>query len=191
MSDRSMRIKAILSLGILIGFGTVSTLASWTGQATATSNVSTATVALGVGATATTATSASYQMPVSGNNLFPGSTLASVVTVKNTGSISAPYVFGGRITESGNAALGAALNIVVKTGATVSGTGSSVTCSGGTTLLSKNAGSQFGSASAARPLAAGSSETLCVQYSLPVTAANTLQGATTAITLDFTSTVGS
>lgn len=191
MSDLSMRVKAILSLGILVGFGAVSTLASWTGEATATSDISTATVTLAVGATSGTATTASYQMPITGNNLFPGSTSASVVTVKNTGSISAPYVFAGRITGSGSTALGTALNIVVKTGATVSGSGSSVTCSGGTALLTKNAGSQFGSATASRPLASGGSETLCVQYSLPVTASNTLQGATTTIAMDFTSTVGS
>jgi len=191
MNDKSIRIKAVLSLGILVGFGAVSTLASWTGQATATSSISTATVALGVGGTAGSASSVSYQMPITGNNLFPGATSASVVVVKNTGSISAPYSFQGKITESGSATLGSALGIQVKTGASVSGSGSSVTCSGGTVLMTKTAGSKFGSASATRPLTPGASESLCVQYSLPVTAANALQGASTTIALDFTSTVGS
>jgi len=191
MSERSARIKAVLSLGVIVGFGAVSTLAAWTGEATATSSISTATVALGVGGTAGTATSASYQMPINGSSLFPGASSASVVVVKNTGSISAPYVFQGKITEAGTTTLGAGLNVVVKTGATVSGSGSSVTCSGGTTLMMKNAGAQFGGASNPRPLTSGSSETLCVQYSLPVNAANALQGASTTLSLAFTSTVGS
>lgn len=191
MSERSMRIKAVLSLGILIGFGAVSTLASWTGEATATANISTATVALGVGATPGSASSSSYQMPISGNNLYPGATSASAVTVKNTGSITAPFVVQGKITESGATSLGAGLDVVVKTGASISGSGATVTCSGGNELMKKNAGSQFGSTSAPRTLAAGESETLCVQYSLPLNAANNLQGASTTITLNFTSTVGS
>lgn len=191
MNERSLRIKALLSLGILVGFGTVSTLASWTGQATATANVSTATVALGVGASAGTATSTTYQMPITGSSLFPGASSGSTVTVKNTGSIAAPYAFQGRVIESGSGTLGAGLGVIVKTGATLSGTGSSVTCSGGTTLLTKNAGAAFGGATTARPLASGASETLCVQYSLPLSAANALQGASTTIELEFTSTVGS
>lgn len=191
MSGKSIRVKAILSLGILVGFGAVSTLASWTGQATATSNISTATVALGVGATTGSATSASYQMPINGNNLFPGASSASVVVVKNTGSISAPYSFQGKITESGGATLGSALTILVKTGATLSGSGSKVTCSGGEELLTKGAGSSFGKPTQTTLLTPGASESLCVQYSLPLTAANALQGASTTISLDFTSSVGS
>lgn len=191
MNDKSIRIKAVLSLGILVGFGAVSTLASWTGQATATSSISTATVALGVGGAAGSASSASYQMPIMGNNLLPGATSASIVVVKNTGSISAPYSFQGKITESGSATLGSALSIQVKIGASVSGSGSSVTCSGGTVLMTKTAGSKFDSPTDTRTLTPGSSESLCVQYSLPVTAANALQGTSTTIALDFTSSVGS
>ncbi|MGP9490165.1 hypothetical protein ACT3UD_14375 [Glutamicibacter sp. 287] len=191
MSTRSIRIKAILSMGILVGFGAVSTLAAWTGTATATSNISSATVALGVGATAGAANATTYQMPITGNNLYPGTSSASTVVVKNTGTISAPYTVQGKITESGASTLGAGLNISVKIGATVSGSGSNVTCSGGTTIVSKSAGAQFNGSSTPRSLDSGASELLCIQYSLPTTAANSLQGATTSIGLTFTSTVGS
>lgn len=191
MSRRSVQIKAILSMGILVGLGAVSTLAAWTGTATATTSITAARVSLGVGATAGNATSASYSVPVSSVSWYPGVSAAAVVVVKNTSTVSLPYSIKGSITESGGLELGKAMNVVVKTGATVSGTAPAATCSGGTTLVTKAAGSAFG-ADVARPtLAADASETLCVQYSLPATAANNLQGATTRLDLVFTGTVGS
>lgn len=191
MSTRSMRVKAILSMGILLGFGAVSTLAAWTGSATATSTVESATIALGVGDTAGSATSKTYAMTITGNNLYPGAGSVSTVTVKNTGSISAPYTVSGNVAETGSGTLGAGLAITAKVGATVSGSGSNMTCSGGTIIVSKNAGAPFSASSAARTLAAGSSEALCVQYSLPISAPDALQGSSTSISLNFTSTVGS
>jgi hypothetical protein len=186
-----MQIKAMLTLGILVGFGAVSTLAAWTGTATATSNISSATVALGVGATADAASATTYQMPITGSNLYPGTSSVSTVLVKNTGTISAPYTVQGKVTESGATTLGAGLNISLKIGATVSGSGANVTCSGGTTIVSKSAGAQFNGSSIPRTVDSGASESLCIQYALPTTAANSLQGATTSIGLTFTSTVGS
>lgn len=191
MSRRGMQIKAMLTLGILVGFGAVSTLAAWTGTATATSNISSATVALGVGAMADAASATTYQMPITGSNLYPGTSSVSTVLVKNTGTISAPYTVQGKVTESGATTLGAGLNISLKIGATVSGSGANVTCSGGTTIVSKSAGAQFNGSSIPRTLDSGASESLCIQYALPTTAANSLQGATTSIGLTFTSTVGS
>ncbi|QEP08382.1 SipW-dependent-type signal peptide-containing protein [Glutamicibacter sp. ZJUTW] len=191
MSRRSVQIKAILSMGILVGLGAVSTLAAWTGTATATSSITAAKVSLGVGATASGATSASYTVPLSSVNWYPGVSAAALVVVKNTSSVPLPYSIKGSITESGVVELGKAMAVVVKIGSTVSGTAPNATCSGGTTLITKAAGSAFG-ADVVRPvLAADASETFCVQYSLPTTAANNLQGATTKLDLTFTGTVGS
>ena len=191
MSRRSVQVKAILSMGILVGLGGVSTLAAWTGTATATSSITAAKVSLGVGATASSATSESYTVPVSSVNWYPGASAAAVVVVKNTSTVALPYAIKGSVTDSGGVELGKAMQVLVKTGSTVSGTAPNATCSGGTTLVTKAAGSAFG-ADAVRPvLAADASETLCVQYSLPVNAANNLQGATTKLDLVFTGTVGS
>lgn len=191
MSRRSVQVKAILSLGILVGLGGVSTLAAWTGTATATSSITAAKVSLGVGATASSATSESYTVPVSSVNWYPGASAAAVVVVKNTSTVALPYSIRGSVTDSGGVELGKAMQVLVKTGSTVSGTAPNATCSGGTALVTKAAGSAFG-ADAVRPvLAADASETLCVQYSLPVNAANNLQGATTKLDLVFTGTVGS
>ncbi|RWZ85201.1 SipW-dependent-type signal peptide-containing protein [Glutamicibacter sp. HZAU] len=191
MSRRSVQIKAILSMGILVGLGAVSTLAAWTGTATATSSITAAKVSLGVGATASGATSASYTVPLSSVNWYPKVSAAAIVVVKNTSSVSLPYSIKGSITESDGAELGKAMEVVVKTGSSVSGTVPNATCSGSAKTLEKSPGSAFSAdAKSLGELAAGATETFCVQYSLPENAANNLQGATTKVDLVFTGTVG-
>lgn len=185
---RATQVKALLSMGILLGFGAVSTLAAWTGTATATSSLGAATVSLGVGATAVDTNS--YTVPITGTNWYPGMSQAAVVVVKNTGSVAVPYSISGSITETGAGALGNALNVLVTTG-TVTGTSPNVTCSGAH-LLEKPALAPFPAAALGpAPLAPQASATLCVQYSLPAGAASSLQGATTSVKLTFTATVGS
>jgi predicted ribosomally synthesized peptide with SipW-like signal peptide len=192
MSRRSVQIKAILSLGILVGLGTVSTLAAWTGTATATSSITAAKVSLGVGATASGATSASYTVPLSSVNWYPGSSAAAIVVVKNTSSVPLPYSIRGSITESGGVELGKAMEVLVKTGATVSGSAPDATCLGGAEAIKKGPGFAFAAeAVSLGELAVGATATFCVQYSLPFNAVNNLQGATTKLDLVFTGTVGS
>lgn len=185
---RGMQLKALLSMGILLGFGAVSTLAAWTGTATATSSLGAATVTLGVGATAVDTNS--YTVPISGANWYPGLSQAAVVVVKNTGSVTVPYSISGSITETGAGALGNALNVVVTTGA-VTVTAPNSFC-GGAHLLEKPALAAFPSAAAGpATLAPQASVTLCVQYSLPAGAASSLQGNSTSVKLTFTASVGS
>lgn len=187
MSRRGIQVKALLSMGILVGFGAVSTLAAWTGTATATSTMSAATVALGVGKTESDSTT--YTVPLETADWYPGMSQAAIVVVKNSGSIAVPYTITGSITEAVSGKLGSALAIVVTDG-TVSGSAPNATCTG-SPLLSKGATEPFPAASARLALAPGASETLCVHYSLPTSAANTLQGNSTTVNLTFTATVGS
>lgn len=192
MSRRSVRIKAILSMGMLVGLGAVSTLAAWTGTATATSNITAAKVSLGIGASASGATSASYTVPVSSVNWYPGASAAAIVVVKNTSSVALPYSIKGDITESGGVELGKAMQVLVKTGATVSGSAPNATCLGGAVAIEKGPGFAFAAeAVSLGELAVGATATFCVQYSLPLNAVNNLQGATTKLDLVFTGTVGS
>lgn len=187
MTRRSMQIRALLSLGILVGLSSVSTLAAWTGTATATSNITSGTVALGAGATAGTASKATYPVPIPTTNWYPGTTAAATVVVMNTGSLPAQYSIKGSINEDSDGVLGQNLVVSVKTGSAVSSTA----CSGEKEILSKAAGTIF-SGEAIRPkLEPGAYESICVQYSLPATAASSLQGETTTINLVFTSSVGS
>ncbi len=186
-----MQVKALLSMGILVGFGAVSTLAAWTGTATATADISAATVSLVAGAT-NSATTTDYTVPIAGANWYPGMSQAALVVVKNTSPISVPYSITGSVTESGSGTLGNALNVVVTPGWTVSGTAPNATCTGtGTQLITKISLGTFPGAKPGSTLAPGGSETLCVQYSLPTNAASGLQGNSTTVKLTFTATVGS
>lgn len=189
MSRRGMQVKALLSMGILVGFGAVSTLAAWTGTATATATINAATVSLGAGATGST-TSTSYTVPVTEANWYPGMSQAALVVVKNTSPISVPYSITGSVMETGNGTLGNALNVIVKTGGSVSGTAPNATCLG-TSLITKSSLGSFPAAELRSPLTPGGTETLCVQYTLPTNAASGLQGNSTTVKLTFTATVGS
>ncbi|QXQ09940.1 hypothetical protein [Paeniglutamicibacter sp. Y32M11] len=189
MSRRGMQVKALLSMGILVGFGAVSTLAAWTGTATATAEISAAKVSLGVGEMAG-ATSNDYIVPITGANWYPGMNQAALVVVTNTSPIAVPLSITGSVPDTGTNTLGNALSVVVKAGGSVDGTAPAATCSG-TLVINKSAGADFPTATSRPTLAPGASETLCVQYSLPATASNTLQGKSTTVKLTFTATVGS
>ncbi|PYI37605.1 hypothetical protein CVS30_14485 [Arthrobacter psychrolactophilus] len=184
---RSMQIKAMLSLGMLVGLGAVSTLASWTGGATATAHITAATVSLGIGGTAGGATT--YTVPITGSNWYPGMSQAQKLVVTNTSTVAVPYSISGSFTDVPAAGLGLAMTLLVSDGA-VQGTTSNATCSGAQ-ILKKDAMAAFTAPVNRGSLAAGASDTFCVQYQLPLGAANTLQGATTSMTLTFTATVGS
>jgi hypothetical protein len=189
MSRRGMQVKALLSMGILVGFGTVSTLAAWTGTATATSTISAATVSLGVGKTASDAST--YTVPLDSTDWYPGMSQVAMVTVKNTGSLAVPYTIAGSVTESGGGSLGDALSVRVVPDGVADGSAHAATCRG-TEVLTKPALDSFPPAVDRPSLAApGGSETLCVQYSLPTNADNALQGKSTSVKLTFTATVGS
>lgn len=194
MSRRGIQIKAMLTLGILVGFGAVSTLAAWTGTATATSTISAGTVSLGIGGAAENATAATYSVPIAGTDWYPGLSRAAVVVVKNTGSLTVPYSIAGSVAETGTGTLGQGLEISVRINSGLNGTAPNKTCT--TTVpedvvYSKPAKVPFAGASEPRTLASGSSETLCVQYTLPKTASNELQGNATSVELAFTATAGS
>lgn len=185
---RGMQLKALLSLGLLAGIGAVSTLAAWTGGATATSEIGAGTVAIGVGAPGSSA-GAEYTLRVDGANWYPGMNRAAMVTVQNTGTLSVPYSVSGSVTETGVGKLGAGLRVRVTSGSVVGGVAGNATCNGAE-VLNKNPSSGFPAPSILPELAADDEQALCVQYSLPTDAPNSLQGNSTTITLTFTATAG-
>ncbi|SEE63294.1 hypothetical protein SAMN04489740_1982 [Arthrobacter alpinus] len=180
----SVRVKALLSLGLLAGFGAVFTLAAWTGTATATSDISAATVFIAVGADEN-ATNVSFTIPMATANWYPGMSQAALVTVKNTGTSNVSYAVQGATTG----ALGTAMAVGVSIGGTVqNGSATGGTCSVTPPVYSKSGGTIFPAAST-HPLGnldAGAWATFCVQAQLPLGAASTLQNQSTGITLTFT-----
>ena len=87
--------------------------------------------------------------------------------------------------------LSGALTVKVTGDTAVSGTSPAITCNG--TALTGTASTLGGLTdtpliSTGRQLAAGASETICIQVTLPANANTSLQGATSAVSFTFTGT---
>ena len=173
----SVRLRALLSLGIVAGFGAVGTLAAWTDSATATAQFSAGTLDLTLNGEADDAVDLTS---LTMTNMYPGSAKAAVLTVANTGSL--PFAYNFATTATGNAALATALTLSVAPGGLAA---DGINCAG--TALSLGSASLAGSSlTSARTLAPAAAEQLCIRVSLPAAADNSLQGTSTTATLTFT-----
>ncbi|MDO9380342.1 MAG: TasA family protein [Nocardioidaceae bacterium] len=180
------KVKALLSLGVVLGVGAVGTMAAWTDNATATSTFSTGNVQIRL----TDNNVQAYGFTtLSMTNMAPGYSKASVLKVKNTGSLDFGYTISAAATDSGNVAgLGAGLRVKITADTTVSGSGNAITCSG-TALTGANGVAPAAVNAAARNLVGTTgNETLCFQVSLPTDASTQLQSASTSIVFTFTAT---
>jgi predicted ribosomally synthesized peptide with SipW-like signal peptide len=186
--SRSVQVRALLSVGILLGGGGVATLAAWSDNATATTTFSTGNIDLKLNSNDT------ITIP-NLTNLRPGSTQAVAIAVSNTGTLPVTYTVVG----AGTGTLGPALTAAVYTGGTPTNPagGTTSSCSGtAITTTGASAPSVVGTlVGTGRPLAGATgtpqviaSEALCVLFTLPTTAPTTLQSQSTNITLTFTAT---
>lgn len=175
----SVRLRALLSLGIVAGSGAVGTLAAWSDSATATAQFSAGTIDLTVNGEVDDAVELTS---LTMGNMYPGSGKAAVLTVANAGTL--PFTYNFTTTAGGSAALAAALTVSVAPGGLAA---DGVSCAG--TPLPLGSASLSGSSfSVARPLGTGVTEQLCVRVSLPASAADSVQGTTTTATFSFTAT---
>jgi predicted ribosomally synthesized peptide with SipW-like signal peptide len=183
-----VRVRALLSLGVALGIGSVGTFASWTDDVTITGTTFTAgTLDLQVNNVDSYATT-SLSMPA----MVPGNTSAEILTVKNNGTVPAKYTLTGGLTGTYaadyNTAGATGLLLTIRLGGTKSGT----TCTGGTALVSDQPLTNTTTTTilAKRPTsaltAAGGNEVLCFQVKLADTAPSSLQGK--AVTATFTAT---
>lgn len=197
---RSGRVRALLSLGLLLGITQVGTLASWTDSATAQGgNFSSGTLDLTVGE------SSADQLSGPGGSwthtnlaltaMAPGESVARSLTVGNGGSVLLTY--NATVVTSNNDLFNATtpgLQLTVVEGATVGNTGTQAsnnrigTCTDGSatsltnTDVSTSASGLHGSAVS---LAAGASRTYCVLAKLATTSPNSMQGKTVTLTFSF------
>jgi camelysin-like metallo-endopeptidase len=118
------------------------------------------------------------------NPLMPGDTNTQALTVSNGGTAQLRYAMSTVATN----ALGTAIQLTVKTedagGGCAAFTGTTVVASGnlnGAAFGSNAQGAQAGD----RTLNAGANEVLCFRINLPLSAPNSLQGATSAATFTF------
>ena len=192
----SGRVRALLSLGLLLGITQVGTLASWTDSATVQGgNLSSGTLDLTVGE------ASANQLSGSGGTwthttlalaaMAPGESVARSLTVGNGGSVALTY--NATVVTSNND-LQTGLQLTVVEGATVANTGTQAannragTCTGGTaTALTNTYVSTTTSPlhASAVPLASAATRSYCVRALLVTTAPNAMQGKTTALTFSF------
>ena len=189
--------RGVLGIGITglavltVSAGTMMSLALFTDQETDDSAFTTGTIVLD----ATKIDS----MDLTTTAMMPGDTATSSVTVENDGTAQLRYAVSQTSTNGDSKALRDSLNLVVRTADTGAGntfaedgnhcddaTGTSLRASAaigasGNLVGDPTAGSQSGD----RTLAASASEVLCFYVTLPSSASNSVQGATTTTTFTF------
>ena len=187
---------ALLSLGILLGIGSVSTLASFSDSASATSGSFTAgTLDLklnkdaatdGTGANQTTAVTT-----LALSDMVPGESVAASFAVADTGSVGLTYT--ATATATGTLATDASgLKFSTYPGGTAGAVSTSSTglrsqsCSGTASTSAKTlTGTATPVVATALTIAGNAASTICVQVTLPTGATNSLQGSSASATFTF------
>jgi predicted ribosomally synthesized peptide with SipW-like signal peptide len=176
---RSVRGRAILSLGMVLGLGTVSTLAYWTDNATLAGGTFTAGT-LDIKLSGVDNNPAAFTTSFALANMQPGDAKAASVTVQNAGSLDFTYTATG----IAPGALGSQLVFRVVPGGTVAGSGTSMSCSGGTQTFNATMNASQAVIPTDRPIASAGSESFCVTATLP-SSSTTGQGTSTTATFTF------
>lgn len=180
MATRWKKARVIASSGLVVGAVWGSSMALFTDTAdSGTATFTSGTVDI-------TATDASTSLSVA--DMAPGDAATAPITIGNAGTLDLRYAMTSAAT--GDTALRAALTVTVKTGVT--------TCSNagfsadGTQIATGDldtvafGDSAAGAQSGDRSLAAGASEVLCVQVTLPTGTSGTApQGKTASATFSF------
>ncbi len=176
----------MLGTGVFLALAVPGTTAAWVDPVTVTgTTLSTGTADLKVDNSDAPAFTAMNAATLEG-----GDSTAGVLTVKNAGNVPLSYYVGASATNTDGKGLASQFTVKVTGDSSTTGSTPSVRCA--STALSST-GTSFGaglvgSASNRRTLAAGASETLCIQASLPDGTA--ALGGTTNITFTFTAITG-
>lgn len=177
------KVRAIASLGIVLGLGAIGTLAAWSDSATATSGVfSTGSIDLQLNGNQGNPSAYAFAS-LTKTGMLPGASVAATLPVQNTGTTSFNYTMAAAATSS---TLAPYLKVIVSTG-----TSNGTVCSGGTVIANNVALVSGGSANlipTARALANGGSETLCFQVTLDAAAPTTVQSQTVNTSFNFNAT---
>lgn len=180
----SARVRAALGLGVVLSAFVTGTFAYWSDAvAVSGARFTAGTIDLKVNNLDTVTGYTTLNISA----MVPGNSMAGVLTIRNSGTAPLKYTAVTTATNADGKNLRGNLVVKVTGAATATGTAPSMTCSG--TALVGSATTLNGSLlSTSRMLAAGASETVCVQISLGTTAPNTLQGATTDVVFTFNAT---
>jgi predicted ribosomally synthesized peptide with SipW-like signal peptide len=197
---RDTRVRAALSLGVVAALGAGGTFAYWTDSSQITGTTfSTGMLDLKASVDGTNfADNPTNSGTLTMTAMAPGNTSAQVLTIKNAGTVPLKWTLAANLTGTNASDFDTAnaLTVLVKTGATISGSGNSATCSGGTqvgvtTTLKQASGTIVTTpqpTTAGSGLGAAGTVALCFQVSFDANAPTTLQTKTTQATFTFSAT---
>ena len=189
----SARLRAVLSLGLVLGLGSAGTLAFWTDDVEISGTTFTAgSLDLQVNNEADDDYATTTLSMTGANVMIPGSSSAEVLTVQNKGNIPLKYTMTGGMTGTDAAAVAPQLTLTIRAGGSRSGTGNTSTCTGGTSIYNSPLTATTSTAiiaTARGPLAATvGTEGLCFQVTLSSSAPSSLQTKTANATFTLTGT---
>lgn len=182
----SMKLRAVLTLGLVLGFGASLTGAFWTQSVSVPTTTFTAgKIDLQLNNTAT-GTYAFTTLALA--DVLPGNSVAAMIPVQNKSQFAKlRFTMDARATGT----LGSALSVSLYWGGAASNSGFTGTCSGtavagASTLTATDQTLITSTLTDARPaIAPAAAENLCVRVELPVGAAASLAGQNTAATFTF------
>jgi len=180
----SARVRAALGLGAVLTAGVTGTFAYWSDAVTLSGAKFTAgTIDLKANNLDTVTGYTSLNI----STMVPGNSVAGVLTIKNGGTAPFKYTAVTTATNVDGKNLRGSLQVKVTGAATVTGTSPTATCSG-TALTGSGTALNGSLLSTGRLLAAGASETVCVQVTLDSAAPTSVQGGTTDVVFTFNAT---
>lgn len=148
------RVRAALSLGIVLGLGSVGTLAAWSNSATATSGVfRTAAIEVKLGPTGSASKNFSFDA-LAKTGLLPGTITEAVLPVQNSGDVKFNYSVSAK--AIGNAAVAEQITINTFGGTACTGTalgGGALSTTTSTLLMTAPRG----------PVNIGTGDSICVR----------------------------
>lgn len=183
-SSRADKIRATLALGVVLGLGSVGTMAAWSDQATATSGMFSA-ASLDIKVDEVDAYSF---VGLSMSGMVPGSSKQGTLPIKNAGSV--PFGYTMRAIVEGDDTFGEHLKVSTYPGAACSGDPLA------DAVPLRSTQSPISMISESRTLAAGGEETLCFTVGLDASlwdepnwsVAEQVEGQTIDVTFEFTAT---
>lgn len=181
----SVRLRALLSLGVALGVGSVGTFAYWTDEVTVAGTAFTAgTLDLQVNGSDSIPAYTALDI----GNMAPGTTTAGVLTIRNHGLSPLKYTATTTATNADGKNLRGSLTVKVTAATTVTASSPTATCDGAAIPGFATSFTASALLSPGRLLAPATEEKICVQVTLDAGAASALQGATTSVRFVFNGT---
>ncbi|BBE44480.1 hypothetical protein EEB12_08300 [Rhodococcus sp. WS1] len=186
----STRFRALLALGMVLGVGGVSTLAAWSGSATAKSgDIVTGTIDLQLTSTGQTTMTKTLNLSELGmTGMAAGNSKRTTVNVKNNVSAATGLPLKYTLTSTTTGELARFLKVTVATGTTAAN------CTGGIQIataltLTTTPDQPITPAGQTRSIPVGGSEPLCISVQMPVKPSALTPTVSANMTLNFKAVV--